>query len=66
MWYVWVIREMHAGFWWENLRERDTLEDLGVGGRIILKWILKKCDGMAWTGSMWARIGKSGRLFETQ
>ena len=27
-------------FWWENLRERDNLEGLSVGGRIILNWIL--------------------------
>jgi hypothetical protein len=24
-------------FWWENLRERDHLEDFGVHERIILK-----------------------------
>jgi len=29
-----------AGFWWGNLRERGHLEDLGVDGRKILKWIL--------------------------
>ena len=26
-------------FWWGNLKERNTLQDLGVVGRIILKWI---------------------------
>jgi hypothetical protein len=39
---------VHAGFWWENLREEDHLEDPSVDGR-ILKWIFNKWDG-AWTG----------------
>jgi hypothetical protein len=34
--------EVHTGFWWGNLRDGDHLEDLGVYGRIILKWIFKK------------------------
>jgi hypothetical protein len=29
--------EAYTWFWWENLRERDHLGDLGVGGRIILR-----------------------------
>ena len=36
-------------FWWENLRERDHLRDLGVDGRKILKCIFKMSDvGMDW------------------
>jgi len=33
---------MHPKFWLENLKRRDHLEELGVDGRIILEWILKK------------------------
>jgi hypothetical protein len=38
-------REVHKIFWWENLKERAHLEDLGLDGRIILKCIINKWDG---------------------
>jgi hypothetical protein len=37
-----------------------NLEALDVGGRIILKLILEKCDGVVGTGFIWLRIGISG------
>ena len=37
---------MHTGFWCGNLRERNHLEDPGVDGRVILRWIFRKWDGI--------------------
>jgi hypothetical protein len=39
--------EVHTGFWWGDLRERDNLGDLGIDVMIILNWIFKMWDGEA-------------------
>jgi len=54
------IGEAYRGFWWSNLRERDHLEDPGIDGRIILRWIFREWDLGVWTGSIWLRIGTGG------
>ena len=42
MWHVWKRDESCIqGFWSGNLTDRNHLEDPGVDGTIILKWILK-------------------------
>ena len=58
--YVWRKGEVCTRFWWGNMREGDSLEDPGVDGRIILRWIFRKCDVGVWTGSSWLRIRIGG------
>jgi hypothetical protein len=41
---------VYIGSWWGNLRERHHLEDQGVDGKIILRWIFRKWNGgMDWS-----------------
>jgi hypothetical protein len=56
-----VKGDVCTGFSWGNLRERDRWEDLGVAGRIMLGWIIKKWDVGVRTGLGWLRIGIRGR-----
>jgi hypothetical protein len=49
MWHVWGRWEVATWLLWRNLRERDHLQDPGVGGGNNIKMICKKCDGETWT-----------------
>jgi len=40
---VWARGEVHTGFWWGNVRERDLLGDPVIDGMITLRWIFRKC-----------------------
>jgi len=55
-----VRGEVYTRFWWENLKERDYLEDPDVDGRIILSWIFRKWELRMWTGSICLSIGTGG------
>jgi hypothetical protein len=52
---------VHAGFWWGKARERDHLEDTGVDGRIILRWIFRKWDG----GMDWVDLDQDRKRWRT-
>jgi hypothetical protein len=49
-----------TGFWWESLRERDHWRDPDVDGRIILRGIFRKWEGVVGTGWNGLRIERGG------
>jgi hypothetical protein len=51
MWRVWGREDVYTGFWWGSLRERDHWGDPDVDRRIILRWILRKWEGVV--GTRW-------------
>jgi hypothetical protein len=49
-------------FWWGNMKERGHLEYLDIDGKVILKRILKKYNGMVHTGLISLTRGTCGLL----
>jgi hypothetical protein len=43
---AWERSQVRAGFWFEGF----YVGDLGIDGSVALNWILKKKNGMVWTG----------------
>jgi hypothetical protein len=56
MWHAWERRENCRRFWWESPKERDHLEDQGVGERMRSEWILRR---LAWGGVDWIRLAEN-------
>jgi len=54
------IEKNEMDMWWGNLRERDNWGDPDVDGRIILRMIFRKWEGVVVTGWSWLRIGTVG------
>jgi hypothetical protein len=51
--------EVFIVFWLEGPKGRDHWEDLGVSGRITLRWTLGRQGSMGLTGFIWLGIGSS-------
>jgi hypothetical protein len=49
MWHIWGRSEGCTGFWWGNLRERGHWREPDIDGRIILRWIFRKLEGVVGT-----------------
>jgi hypothetical protein len=43
---------MWTVFWLKSRKEGDHLGELGVNGRVIIKWIIRNGGGRVWTGFM--------------
>jgi hypothetical protein len=50
---------MPTKYLWGNLKEKDLLEDVGIGEKTPLKFILKKYGVRIWSKFKWIRIGLS-------
>ena len=46
--------------WWGTLRERDHWGEPDADGKIILRWIFRKWEGVVGTEWSWLRIGTGG------
>jgi hypothetical protein len=62
MWHARERGETCTGFWSENPKEKDHLEDQGVDGRMGSKWNLERLVGGVWSGFTWLIIGTIGGL----
>jgi hypothetical protein len=60
MWRVWWKKKGYTGCWWGNLNERGHWVDPDIDGRIILRRIFRKLEGVMGTGRSWLRIRTGG------
>jgi hypothetical protein len=65
MWRAWGRWGVHTTFWLGGLKGGDHWEDLGVDGRITLRWVSGKQGFGMWIGFVWFRTGTGGGLLWT-
>jgi hypothetical protein len=57
---IWGRGEVYTELWWGNLRKRDHLQDPGLNGKVILKWVFRRWAVEVWTGSIWLSLETVG------
>jgi hypothetical protein len=57
MWHAWERGEKCSRIWWESPKDRDRLEDQGVGGKMESEWILGRLAWGVCIGFDWLRTG---------
>jgi hypothetical protein len=58
-------REVY-NFLWESTKEREHLEDQGVGGKMGSEWVLGRLAWGKWIGFDWLRKGTGGGLLRVR
>jgi hypothetical protein len=59
---TYVVEERWIQGFGGKTRGKENWKAIIVDGRIISKWISKKLDARACTGSVWLKLGATGRL----
>jgi hypothetical protein len=62
MWHAWERSEKCTRFWWGRPKERDHLEDQGVGRKMGSEWIFGRLAWGVWIGFGWLRTRTGGGL----
>ena len=57
-WYKWGTRKMHTQLWWETMKGRDHLEELGVNGTTEMDFTETGWMGVRWILVTW----REGRM----
>jgi hypothetical protein len=61
MWHIRGRADVIQSIGLEMLKERDHLEGKGKG-RVMLKWIVRRCPAWIWTEFIWFETGRSDGL----
>lgn len=56
------VGAVHAEFWYGKLKQKYHVEDLSIGERITLSWVLEEQFVSVWAGFLCFRVPSDGLL----